>query len=449
MQAGKAAFVGLAAATFLFLLWVTRDTTFMQDEWDFLQTRLADDDQAFLRPHNNHLLAVGVVIYKVLWATVGLGRYWPYQATALVLHLICVALVFEVARRRVGATVALAACLPLLVLGSAWEVILIPFNYGWYISLAALLVILLVLERHGWRWDALIGLLLALALVSSSFGVPLAAGLALTCILGRHWRRLAIAAVPAALYTVWFFTYAIDAPSQPDTHLTFSPVYFLHTAAGTVAALLGAPIGVEPVRAREWLVVLLHLLTVALFGGLAYQLGSRRRALTPTLVVVLTSLLGYWLVLSVTRGYTGFGYTSRYLYIGALLLVVLGAEYLRHTRIPSRWVTAALAAGLLAAGANTAVLLHYAAERRHEATVLRAELGAMEIARDRVPREFHPDRSRERAVTITAFTYFRAIDRFGSPAASRAELERMPAYARAAAAEVTRRVLASRALPMR
>jgi hypothetical protein len=426
--------------TFGFLLWVTRDTTFMQDEWDFLQTRLANDDQAFLRPHNNHLLAVGVLIYKVLWSTVGLGHYWPYQAAAIALHLTCVALVFELVRRRIGATVALAACLPLLVLGSAWEVVLIPFNYGWYISLAALLAIVLVLDRRGRGWDLIIGLLVALALASSSFGVPVAAGVGLTCVLGRQWRRLATAAVPAALYVVWFLTYAVGASSQPATHLTLSPVYFLHTAAGSVAALLGAPMGIEPVRAREWLVVLLHLLTVALFAGLAYQLAARRRALTPTLVLVLTSLLGYWLVLSATRGYTGFGYTSRYHYIGPLLLVVLGAEYLRPTRIPSRWVAAVLGAGLLAAAANTAVLLHHAAERRHDATVLRAELGALEIARDRVPPTFHPDHDRRRAVTIVALSYFRAIDRIGSsPAPSPAELEHMPGYARAAADAVLRR----------
>jgi hypothetical protein len=85
-------------------------------------------------------------------------------------------------------------------------------------------------------------------------------------------------------------------------------------------------------------------------------------------------------------------------------------------------------------------VLHYGAERRHDATVLRAELGAMEMARDQVPRTFHPDRSRHRAVTIVAYAYFAAIDHIGSsPAPSPAELRRMPAYARAAAREVLRR----------
>jgi hypothetical protein len=412
----------------------------MQDEWDFIQTRQGNDHQSFLRPQNNHLFASDVVIYKLLWSTIGLARYWPYQVVAIALHLICVALVFELLRRRVGATVALAACIPLLVLGAAWEVLLIPFNYGWYISLAALLAILLMLDREGWEWDVVIAFLLGLALVSSSFGVPLAAGLALTTILGRQWRRLGILAVPGALYVAWFLGYAVDAPSQPETHLTLSPLYFVHTAAASVAALVGLPLGVEPVRAREWLVVALHVLAFALFAGLAYQLATRRRALTPTLVLVLTSVLVYWVVLSATRGYTGFAYTSRYLYIGPLLLVVLGAEYLRPISIPRRWAAVALGVGLLAAAGNTAVLLHYGAERRHDATVLRAELGAMEMVRDRVPRKFRPDRSNRRAVTIVAYAYFAAIDHIGSsPAPSPAELRRMPAYARVAAQEVLRR----------
>ena len=56
-KAPAIAFIALAAATFAFLLWVTRDTTFMQDEWDFIQTRQGNDNQSNLRPQNNHLFA--------------------------------------------------------------------------------------------------------------------------------------------------------------------------------------------------------------------------------------------------------------------------------------------------------------------------------------------------------------------------------------------------------
>jgi hypothetical protein len=429
-----AVFTGLALATFVFLLWVTRDTTFMLDEWDFIQGRLGNDDDAFLRPHNNHLFAVVVLIYKALWSTVGLERYWPYQATAITLHLICIGLVFELVRRRLGAPLAVAACLPLLVLGSAWEVLLTPFNYGWYVSLIALLAILLVLDREGLGWDLATGALLLLALASSSFGPPVALGVAVTCLMRRQWRRLVIAAVPAALYGLWFVVYAIGAEHQPPTQLTASPAYFVHTAAGSVAALAGVPLGLGPVRARDWFVVLVHLVTAGLFGALAFKLVTRRQSLTPAFALLLTSLVAYWAVLTVTRGYTGYAYTSRYLYIGPVLLVVVAAEYFRGRQIEPPWVVAALGAGLLAAAANTAVLLHYSDEHRHHAIVLSAELGALELARDHVAPDFRPDRDKRRAVTIVASTYFAATDRLGSsPAPTEAELEHLPEYARQAA----------------
>jgi hypothetical protein len=343
-------------------------------------------------------------------------------------------------RRRLGGPLAVAACLPLLVLGSAWEVLLIPFNYGWYISLAALLGIVLVLEREGLRWDLAIGALLLLALASSSFGVPMAVGVAVTCLMGRQWPRLGIAAVPAALYALWFGIYAIGAESQPPTELTGSPAYFIHIAAGSVAALVGTPLGLEPLRARDWFVVLVHLFALALFAALAFQLVTRRRPLTPTLALVLTSVVGYWAVLTVTRGYTGFAYTSRYLYIGPVLLVLLAAEFFRGRRLEPPQVKAVLGAALVAASANAVVLVHYSDERRHQAIVLRAELAALELARDRVAPTFHPDRDRRRAVTIDASGYFAATDRLGSsPAPTQAELERLPEYARWAADRVLER----------
>ena len=78
-----------------FLVWTTREFTFLQDEWDFIQYRLDWDADAFLAPHNQHLLAIDVLIFKVLFATVGIGDYLPYRLAGIAMHLVVVALLFD------------------------------------------------------------------------------------------------------------------------------------------------------------------------------------------------------------------------------------------------------------------------------------------------------------------------------------------------------------------
>jgi hypothetical protein len=424
-------FMGLALAAGALLLWTTRGATFMQDEWDFIQGRSYGTADAFLQPHNNHLLALPVVIYKGLWSTFGLDDYWVWRLVAVGLHLISVGLLYEFARRRVGSVVAVAACVPILVLGSAWEVLLIPFNMAWYLSTAALLGILLLAERHSRAVDAFIAALVLIALASSSLGPPVALGVMVACLMSRQWRRLVLTAVPVVLYALWFVFYNIGAENQPPTELTASPAYLLHTAAGSVGALLGLPLGVRTVADREWLGVSVHLVTAGLFAALVFQLATRRRALTPTLALIMSVLAAYWLALTLTRGYTGYAYVSRYLYVSCVLLALLAVEYFRGHPIDGRRTAAILGVAAVAAGLNLAVLRHYSAERRYDAMLVTAELGALEISRQQVDPLFRPDDDPKRAPNVVALTYFAATDRIGSsPAPDPEELARMPEAAR-------------------
>jgi hypothetical protein len=436
-------FVALALAAGAFLLWATRDTTFMQDEWDFIQGRSVNSADAFLHPHNNHLLALLVLIYKALWSTVGLDDYWVWRLVAVGVHLTCVALLYDFARRRVGAIVAVSACLPILVLGSAWEDLLFPFNMQWYLSSAAFLAILRLTENEGPLVDAAIAALLLIALASSSLGPPVALGVAVACLMRRDWRGLALTAVPVVLYVLWFVTYSIGAENQPPTDLSASPSYLLHTAAGSLGALLGTPLGISQVADLGWPSTLIHLATIAAFAALAFQVTTGRRPLTPTLALILSVLLAYWLALTVTRGYEGQPYTSRYLYVSCLLLVLLGVEYFRGHRIVGPARAAVVAVAIVAAAFNVAILRHYSGERRFDAMMVTAELGALEISQNEVEPLFRPDEDVRRAPNIVAQSYFAATERIGStPAPTPDELVRLPDDARGHADAVLIRALA-------
>src|SRR5512133_2375664 len=104
--------IGLGVLALAAILRLTRGTTFMQDEWDFIQGRRGGDAHAFFRPHNNHLLVLVVLFYKAIWTTVGLNHYWVVRLATTLVHLACVGLLFAVLRRRVPALVSLAACVP-------------------------------------------------------------------------------------------------------------------------------------------------------------------------------------------------------------------------------------------------------------------------------------------------------------------------------------------------
>ena len=61
----------------LVLVWLGRDMTFYHDEWALILKRDLSVN-GILAPHNEHLSATLVILYRVLIGTVGLGSYWPY-----------------------------------------------------------------------------------------------------------------------------------------------------------------------------------------------------------------------------------------------------------------------------------------------------------------------------------------------------------------------------------
>jgi hypothetical protein len=119
--------VAMAAAALL-LLHLTRGFTFYYDEWNFLINRQEFSADSLLRPHNEHNVLVVVLLFQGLWEVVGLGHYSAFLLLVVVLHLLCGGMLYAYARRRVGAVAALAPAVVVLFLGTAWEIILWPFE---------------------------------------------------------------------------------------------------------------------------------------------------------------------------------------------------------------------------------------------------------------------------------------------------------------------------------
>ena len=157
-------------------------------------------------------------MYRVLAELFGIGSYLPWRLTALAIHLGCCALVYVLARRRLGPWWALVP-LALVLVTRGWETVLWPFQMGQMLSILCGLGALVALDRRDWRGDLAASLLLVLALASSSFGPPLVLAVAVELVLSR-WRALWVLVAPAAAYLWWHFEYNAVLPSQGATNLS-------------------------------------------------------------------------------------------------------------------------------------------------------------------------------------------------------------------------------------
>jgi hypothetical protein len=153
-----------------------RGTSFFQDEWDWVQLRRGWNADAFLQPHVQHLMAVPVAIFKVLFATVGLNSYAPYRVAALVAHLVVALLVFLIAKRYVTPWLAFAATALVLFLGAGWQDVLWAVNLDRSIATACGLGIVLLVDRPGRRAEVGMAALLTLSLLSASVGIAVWVG---------------------------------------------------------------------------------------------------------------------------------------------------------------------------------------------------------------------------------------------------------------------------------
>jgi hypothetical protein len=165
-------------------------------------------------------------------------------------------------------------------------------------------------------------------------------------------------------------------------------------------------------------------------------LGVERR-ITPRFAAVLALAVGFWVLTAASRAQYHEPAASRYLYPGALFLVLLLGEVVSRVPRPSAVATKVAASAVLLAMVAVAVpgnldqLRDGGAELRDLSNVLKAQLAAVELSRGRVDPAYRPNVVR--APQISAGPYLRAERDLGSPAFSLHELREQSAVVRNAA----------------
>jgi hypothetical protein len=375
----------VAISGVLLITWRTH-LTFFIDDWDLLLHRRGFSADAFLDPHARHLIAGPAVLWKAIQATFGMDSQLPYAIASTTFFLASVVLLYVYLRARVGEWLALAAVVPILFMGTAYEDLLNVFQICYFGSMAFGLGALLLFERRDTRGDVLACLLLLASLAFAEIAFAFAAACAVALVLDRGpWRRIWVVLVPAVVYLLWYIGWGETGSSTLSfENVATSPAYILDGFASSLASLFGfgTPILLGGNGGLDWGRPLLVALGAVAAWGLAKRPEGRSRVLIP-----LAAGLAFWL--------------------------------------------------LTAANLST---LHEAYDAYRRATALvRGDLAGLEIARDRVDPGFvlTPENSGfEYFGYVEAGLYLSAAEKFGSPAYSETELAAASEDGRAAADKV-------------
>ncbi|HEX2392865.1 MAG TPA: hypothetical protein VHI77_08100 [Solirubrobacterales bacterium] len=439
-----AAAMALSAA--LLLHWLGR-LTFWRDEWDFLLHRRSWTLDTFLHPFVEQLLAIPILIYRLLVGAFGMDSPLPFQIVSVALFIASAVMLFIYLRRRVGEWLALAGILPVLFLGPSWDDLLFPFQMALFACVACGIGALLALERHDRRWDvASMGLLL-LALFSFALGIPFVAAATVEIAFGRdRWRRAFVVAVPTALWLIWYAGWGHEAHTFISlSNFANSPSYIVDGLAASLATWVGLGAGPYDASPLDWG---RPLLVVAL-GLVAWRLYVLHRP-SPRLAGTVVLLLGFWFLTALNTNPFAPATAGRYQYLGIVLMALVAAELANGLRVRRYATIAVVAAGVVAAGVNGDRLRQAANGLAGIAQQERGGLAALELTRGQVSPGFELTEQNsgvDYLGLLDAGSYFSAVDAYGSPAYTPAELASAPEAGRVAADEVSAAALGVRLQP--
>jgi hypothetical protein len=430
--------LAVAGSGALLLAWQSH-LTFLIDDWDLLLSRRGFNAHALFEPHANHLIVGPTLIYKAIQATIGMDSIVPYAVAAIVCFLASVLLLFIYLSRRVGDWIALAAVLPILVMGTAYEDLLTAFQINYFGSVAFGIGALLAIERRDRRGDVIACLLLVASLAFAEIALAFAAGVLVAIVLQRGpLPRCWVIAVPAVLYGVWYVIYEAGESSSFSVHnVALSPAYVADGFASSLGSLfgLGTPILFGGEAGLPWGRPLL----VAAVVGATFWLLRTRTTLRVAVLIPLAVGLTFWLLTAANFQLGRPPTAARYQYVGAVFVLLIAGELAAGWRPGWRAVLVAFAVSIAAAAGNLVTLHDGYRNLADSSVVVRGGLGGLEIAVDHVSPDFvltGQNSNFNYFTLVRAGPYLSASEKFGSPAYSETELASAPEGAREAADKV-------------
>jgi hypothetical protein len=343
------AFVAYLVAAFPLLVFrVGKFHWFAADEWDYLAGRTAFDLGDLFRPHNEHLVTLPILVYRLAFNIFGINSYRPYQALIVGAHLGTIVLLRVVMRRAgVGPWMASVAAGTLVFFGPGAQNIIWAGQITFMGAVLFGLVQLLLADHDGGLdWRDWVGLLAGLAaLLCSAVAISMIAAVGVFALMRRGWRMALFHTVPLGIvFVVWWLladpAVTTDVLGRPSARQVLSYVW---TGMSESFVALGhyPAIGIG--------LALLLVLGLAIAWKSLTLSELRSRASGP--VALMLGAVGFFLVSSYARAILGGqgAIGSRYLYIGVALvlpaLAVAGDAVIRRW-----WFTTPLVIALFVVG---------------------------------------------------------------------------------------------------
>lgn len=349
------------------VFWLERGLTYGWDEFVWLEhAGLVEDLTILFRPYGGHLIAFPYFLWRGMLELFG-ASFTAFAIVQVAGLSLLAALLYVFAKRRVGPILGLAPAVVMLFLGSAWAVLLEPMMAIQFLSaLIPGLAAILMLERGDRLGDASACALLCLALTGFSQALPFLVGAIVVVALDPRWkRRLWVVAVPLAAYAGWrIWASQFGSTGIIFSNLPFLPAYFADALAVFSSAIFGQStlIGAGPwtmLRLQSFAVNYLSagvVFTVieVLAIGVAIWLMRRRGSIAKTFWPPFAILIAFWVELGIVLIPGRTAGESRYLYAGALVLLMVIVEMLRGVRATRLTVGVALALTAAAVAGNLA-----------------------------------------------------------------------------------------------
>jgi hypothetical protein len=409
-------------AAIVFGLAQTRGATFSTDEYLYFVVNRGFHVKTLLSPHNGNLTFVIRFLYAAIFKAFG-PNYLIFRILLFVEVSVAGGLFYALVRRRIGAVAALALTLPLLFLGSSADVAISTIGIQHVLCVILCLAALLALETDSRAGDIAACVLLTLAVATFSLAFAFIGGVAVAVLMREdRWRRIWIPAIPVGVYLLWL----VAAPKYTgvgylgNTHVSASnllliPSFFADAAAAVAAGVSGlsydfAHSGPSAVLTdTSWGAPLALIAVVALVWRI--RRGGLGRWFWPYLAIPIV----FWLSIVVAIEPNRYPNSDRYIYGGAVALLLVAAEALRRTKWNPTVLVGLLAASVVALAGNVAQMRQDGSIVRTSGAQVRAVLTSIELARDHVASAFLPPHTPYEDLLITwgggVRPYLRAVAR--------------------------------------
>ncbi len=417
------------ACSALAIMVVTRGQSFLGDEWGLFASYPGFSLHDMLQPRVGHLQIVVILLYKGMVELFGPSRV-AFRILLAAEVLAAAALLFELVRRRVGDWLALGPVILVLGFGSAGEVYSTTLGVGVMIPIVTGLAMLLCLERGDRAGDVAASVLLVIGLATYGPALAFAAGAVVAVLFARGregWRKSWVFAIPIGLYVIW----RVWASPGDGAEVTFDNLLHLpNSMLDSAAAVLSAASGLfgtkaESVVPLEWGRVLVPLVAAGALVAVRWRRGT---TINGWLWVYGAMPLAYWAAVGAVAESARPPEAARYQLLATIFLVLLFAQLFEGVRPSPRAIIGVLAVSFLALLPNLDALRDFGAFYRANSEENRAELTALEIARDQAVPGLVIEAGGITSglladMVIPASEYYAAADAHGTPAMTLEELK--------------------------